>query len=290
MFIPKIQMAKDTLTAIITFFKNQYHTANEDNIESFVKQDINYALVIRSITDELIKKDEVLENDRYARLISEINSVSDFIKAGNYLRYMDFIKRSTDAKDFVMSKPFIPEKDLVELKFSFVDTYTNDTVSTFTRELYSRRVGGIGLSFSSGFFYTEGLSDIPYYLKARQDENLAVLRDRRVFSDVAIGGLGHLYTNISSAIKTGPSIGLAISPFDGKSRYLLGWSVLIGREKMIGISAGKAWAKQKQLSSLASVDSQGLFLPKGTTAVPTFDKIVGSAFVGLTYNLVNTRK
>lgn len=176
------------------------------------------------------------------------------------------------------------------MKFSFIDTYMNDTVSTFTRDLFSKRVGGIGLSFSSGFFYTEGLSDIPYYLRPRPDENLSVLQDRRVFSDISIGGLGHVYTNISSAIKTGPTIGLAISPFDGKSRYLLGWSILMGREKMIGLSVGKAWAKQKQLSSLVSSDSPGQYLPKGTTAIPTFDKIVSSWFFGVTYNLITTRK
>lgn len=284
------EKAKSALQNIISLYRNNGENVNEENIEAYVKQDISYASTVKAITDELLKKEIVLEKYKYVSLIAEINRTNELIKSGNYPRYIEFLKKSTVAKNFVLSKPFYPEKDLVELKVSFVDTYAGDTISTVTRTLYTKKAGGIGLSFSSGFFYSEGLSDVPYYLKARQDENLAVLKDRRMFSDISVGALGHIYTNISTIVKTGPAIGLALSPFDGKSRYLLGWSVIFGKEKMLSISFGKAWAKQKQLSTAVMTDNQGDYLPKGTSAVPTYDRIVHSWFFGLTYNLATTRK
>ena len=289
-FIPCTEKAKVVLNEMITLYKKTYLEANDENIEAFVKQDIIYASTVKAITDEFLKKDIVLSGYKYTRLLSEINTTNELIKGGNYSKYIDFIKKSTTAKGFVTSKPFYTEKDLVELQFTFIDTYANDTVSTIKRTLYTQKTGGIGLSFSSGFFYTEGLSDINYYLRERQDENLTILSERRVFSDISIGALGHLYTNISSFMKTGPALGLAVSPFDGKSRYLLGWSILAGREKMLSITIGKAWAKQKQLSSSVNTDDQGQYFPKGTTTVPTFEKIVNTWFVGFSYNLATTRK
>lgn len=55
-FIPQQKIARDTLDAIIRSFRNAHSSANVENIESFVKEDISYALVVKAITDELIKK------------------------------------------------------------------------------------------------------------------------------------------------------------------------------------------------------------------------------------------
>ncbi|WP_158861009.1 hypothetical protein [Lunatibacter salilacus] len=282
--------ARIALNKIIDLYKNVDNNVNEENIGAYVNRDIIYASTVKVIGDELLKQEVSLSRTRYPLIISDISATNELIIQGNYIRYINFIKRSTIAKNFVTSKPFYAEKDLVELKFTFVDIYKNDTISTLTRTLFTNKIWGYGLSFSSGFFYTEGLSDNSYYLVARQDENLSVLSERAVSADVSIGALGHIYTNLSSFIKTGPALGLAISPFDGKSRYLLGWSILAGREKMMSLTIGKAWAKQKQISSSVRVDDQGQYFPKGTASVPTFEKIVNSWFIGFSYNIATTRK
>lgn len=286
----KVATATSSLAEVIKEYRNIPVDANSTNIEAFVKQDVAYVATVKAMFDELLKKDIVFSDHKFASLITEITTTNELIKAANYPRYIEFIINSTKANDIVKSKSFYAEKDLMDLKISIIDKYKGDTINTISRTVYIKKFGGLGLSFSSGFFYTEGLSDRAYYLRARQDENLALLQDRRMFFDVSIGALGHVYTNLGDALKTGPAIGISVSPFDGKSRYLLGWSFLIGREKLFSFNAGQAWAKQKQLSTAVREDAQGLYFPKGTSAVPTFDKVVSSWFIGITYNLATTRK
>lgn len=267
--------------------KNQYKGARNDNLSDFVSADIQYLIAVKTFMDNAMKVQPDLS---LAEAYAQVTSISNELAKNDYLSLFDYIKRSKSATNSIKSKAFSGSKDLVELSIMLIDTYTKDTLANEMRTLYTEGGSTWGLGFSTGFFYTDVFSDTPYFLKARSDENVAVLADQRIKFDISIGGLGHLYYKASPSFRIGPSVGIAVSPFDGKSRYLLGGSVLIGKEKMIGISVGRAWAKVKKLSASVSTDTQGKFLPKGTTAIPTYDSIGNGWFFGLTYNLLSTRK
>lgn len=227
-------------------------------------------------------------NPEIVKRLALASARADDLKKNDYLFIAQYLIRSEKAEGFVVSKPFRSEKDLTELRMILFDSYAKDTVYKTTETLYN--FGGIGLSFSTGFIYTESISEKPYYLQARTDGNMAVLHDRPLVSDISIGAFGHLYYKFTSAVRFGPGIGLSVSPFDGKTRYLAGGGFLFGREKMIGVIGGWAWAKSKLLSDQVRQDAQGLYLPAGATAVPTYERLKSSFFIGLTYNLTSTRK
>ncbi|WP_426326776.1 hypothetical protein [Pedobacter sp. R-06] len=213
---------------------------------------------------------------------------ADDLKKNDYLSFARYLIRSEKAKSSITTKPFKSEKDLTELRLILFDSYAKDTLYKATETLYN--FGGFGLSFSTGFIYSEAISEKPYYLQARTDGNMAVLHDRPMVSDVSVGAFGQLYYKFTPAVRFGPGIGLSVSPFDGKTRYLAGGGFLLGREKMIGIIGGWAWAKSKLLSDQVKQDAGGLYLPAAATAIPTYERLKSSFFIGLTYNLTSTRK
>ncbi len=210
------------------------------------------------------------------------------LKQKSYLSYIDYLINSQKAKEFQLSDTFTASKDLTEIRLILIDTYSKDTLYNAVETIYN--FNGVGLSFSTGFFHTRFLSDSPYYLEVRPDGNKGINSDMKMKSDISIGGFGHLYWKAKTWLRIGPGLGLSISPFDGKSRYLAGGGLLFGKEKMIGLTFGGAWAKVKQLSRLVSQDASGRYLPADATTVPTFERIKTSWFFGLNYNLVSTRK
>ena len=59
---------------------------------------------------------------------------------------------------------------------------------------------------------------------------------------------------------------------------------------MLGLNIGKAWAKVNNLSALVKQDNLGFYLPAGSTTIPQYQSTKSTWFVGLTYNLVATKK
>jgi len=287
LFKPDIPKANDFYKDIFNLYNNKIK--NEAELIDTVFAEIQFLTVLKDIGESSIQNNPSLEPNVIEGL-ARINMIANELKEHDYHMFFQYIDRSRKADNFVKSKSFKAEKDLVELNLILVNTFTKDTLVNETRTLYTKGGSSVGLSFSTGFFYTEMFSDQSYYLKDRPDETKTLLPERRTVSDISIGGLGHIYYKISPFIRVGPAMGLAISPFDGKSRYLLGGSLLLGREKMFGLTVGSAWAKVKELSAAVSTDEQGQFLPKGTTTIPTIDRIRSKMFVGLTYNLASTRK
>ncbi|RNI28214.1 hypothetical protein EFA69_19295 [Rufibacter immobilis] len=290
LFSPAPDKAKSAYTEIA----KKYNLFNEDSLAVAVTADIHFLLALKEMADKFYGEEPSLEAQTVS-IYSQITAIGNELKKNDYQMFFDYIRRSRTAKDFVTSKNFTASKDLVELDIVLVDTFTKDTLAKETRTLYTKSKGvfdkrSYGLSFSTGFVYSEMLSDQPYFLRARPDENMAVLPDKQVIGDISIGGLAHLYYKVSPFTRIGPSVGLSVSPFDGKSRYLMGGSLLLGREKMLGVAVGRAWAKVKELSAAVRTDSQGRYLPKGTTTIPTVDRIDNKWFVALTYNLFSTRK
>lgn len=281
------KFAKDSYHSIIIRYKMVNPSGAE--IDSTIKADIQYFLSKKEFLDSETKLRPDLSPIKIAEHAESVTTINKLNKS-DYLGAFQYIKNSIGAIDTINSKVFSGTKDLVELDIILVDTYTKDTLASEQRTVYTKGSSSFGLSFSTGFFYTERFSDKAYYLKTRIDENVQVLEDKQAVPDVSIGGLGHLFYKISTYTKISASMGLAVSPFDSKSRYLLGGSLLLGREKIISFTFGSSWGKVKQLSSAAKNDDQGQYLPKGATTVPTYDRLRNSWFVGVGYNLTSTRK
>lgn len=231
-------------------------------------------------------------NTEVASLLTLAQYQVDALKSRNYLEFLNYIIASRNIKNYkvnyICSEPFETKKDLTEVRVILIDRYSKDTLYNNNRTFYNK--GGWGIGFSTGFFYTHKLTDDSYYLQKREDGNMGIKEEDKWHSDLSIGAFTHFYYKIDKMWRIGPGLGITVSPLDAKPRYLLGLSALFGKEKMVGISAGMAWAKVKQISASVKSDKDGLYLAPDATAVPTFDKVRNNFFIGITYNLVSTRK
>lgn len=250
--------------------------------------DISKVLYSHAYLDAYIKQLRTF-NSEIADLYAFSLYWNSFLTKTNFLEYPAYIQTSTSYKaGEVSSKPFKAEKDLTELRIILVDTYKKDTLYNAKNTLH--HYNSIGLSFSTGFFYTNGLSDQLFYIEEPENGIRRVRTEDEQKFDISIGAFGHLYYRASPSLRAGPGLGLSVSPFDGKTRYMIGGGILVGTEKMIALTAGLAWGKVKQLSAKVSKDDSGYFLANDVEEVPVFDKIKRSFYIGLTYNLASTRQ
>lgn len=282
-FAPNHAKAAEAYNAV----NKSYVASSPNELMEMVGGDIYVLISIIDVLNGPLKNQTEVRPD-----LADLYAVSMFRKdqliKSDYLKYAEYIIASRDAQNSKESKPFKSEKDLTEARLILVDTYKKNTLFNGLETLHNK--GSFGLSFSTGFFYTRGLGDEPYYLEPRTDGNTAVKSDNAMKSDIAVGGFGHAYWKIGPGFRLGPGIGIAVSPFDGKTRYMAGAGFTFGREKMISINAGCAWSKVRELSNLVKHDAEGQFLPPDASEVPTFDKLRTAWFIGVTYNLLSTRK
>ena len=258
-----------------------------------LKQQVNLALKYIFVANELFKKkmvespiNKIIDNkliDNYA----ELTYILESINSENYLLYVNFIQQSLKGKNYIESKPFKAEKDIVDLNLTFIDNYTKDTVYNSSVSFYTR--GNFSFDFSTGFFYNN-LQEKSFYIKKRDTLINDVLEENNSSIDVSIGALGHFSYKILNYLKAGVCLGAALSPLDGKTRYLFGISLLLGRKKQVGINSGLVLAKMKVLSNSVQNDKTGNNVPIEITSVPTFEKIQKGFYVGITYNINLTKK
>jgi len=213
--------------------------------------------------------------------------MTDSIKSVNFLSCVNFIENSRNARDYIEYIPFKAEKDLVDLRVIFTDKYTKDTIYNSSLPFYTSR--NFSFDFSSGFFLSFIHEDL-YYLEKRDSLTNNVLPENNSASDISIGALGHLSWKFTSWFKAGISIGAALSPFDAKTRYLIGSSAIFGREKQLGINLGCALARMDLLSQKVREDTAGKYLPADIKDIPTYKKIQPGLYVGITYNLISGKK
>lgn len=262
-----------------------------DTLPTLVGLDIHYINSSATYLAAYLLNNKNLDPD-VANVLALSQYQTDQLKSKNYLEYAGYIISSNKLKDSgkksLVSEPFITKKDLTEVRIILIDRYSKDTLYNNNQTFYNK--GGSGISFSTGFFFTNGLTDNAYYLEKRSDGKMNIKTENKSRIDFSVGAFAQYYYKIDKMWRLGPGLGIAVSPFDGKPRYLVGLSTLIGKEKMVGVSTGIAWAKVKQLSGSVLNDNEGPFLPAETTTVPTFEKFRPNFFIGLTYNVVATRK
>lgn len=237
--VPKTTLAAEAADEACAIYKS----ISIDKLNESVAMDINFINSSVNYLSALLEKNTYPEPSD-AELLALSQSCASKLKTTNYLDYASYIMESQktgNTKNYLLSKKFEPQKDLSEIRVILIDQYTKDTLFNENKTFYNR--GGWGLSFSTGFFFNNNLNDESYYLKKRADGNQAILKEDKSNYDIAIGAFAHVYYKFSAFTRLGPGLGIAVSPFDGKTRYMFGISALLGKEKMMGVSTGIAWAR-----------------------------------------------
>ncbi|WP_299250388.1 hypothetical protein [uncultured Cytophaga sp.] len=205
-----------------------------------------------------------------------------------FIKCIAYIKTVINANDYVETKPFKVTSDYVTLTTTMIKNTplstdaSQDTILKSNQFFYASH--DWDFSFSTGFFYNT-LYNRDYYLT--NDSIRQIKQENGLKFDIAIGALGHISYRFTSRAKAGFCLGVALSPLDSKTRYLLGCSYIRGRKNQLAISAGIATSKVKTLSQTVSDNGKDPrdTLPTGISSVPTYDKWQLGFFFGLTYNL-----
>lgn len=202
------EMATTILKQVIVNYGQKNHEATKDALSD----DQQFLLALAEFLEKLVAKDPDVTPTRIT-LYAKVKQTASELKKIDYNFYLDYIFRSTTASSVLMSKSFTAANDLVEPRLILTDSYSKDTLTNEVRTLYTKGGNGFGLSFSKGFFYTEMLGDKPYYFKIVDPTtgSKQIIEDKRIVSDVSIGGMAHGYWKVSPEVRLGPSIGLAIS-------------------------------------------------------------------------------
>jgi len=303
----KLQVLKNTSDELYKKTKNKPDTNfakikmnkvksefNVQTVDEALKQHINSSIHFINASNELYKKK--LENTVIDTIINkglldcyaQISLAKKSLESDNYLRYFNFIKKSQNSKNYSDTIRFKAEKDVVDLDVTFIDAYAKDTLINTKLSFYT--MGNWSFDFTSGFFFNNVLEDT-YYLTERDSTTNHVNTNEKTNIDVSFGALGNFSYKFRNDLKFGANVGAALSPLDGKMRYLVGLGFLVGRKKQLGINFGFVFAKIKALSGEVNGDDKnGYFLDKKITSVPTYDKLDQGYFIGITYNLTSTKE
>lgn len=267
----------------------EFEISSIDQLKTKVLQDVQLLEVIYNLYKNSVEKLNLNDTSK-SYLIEdyiEIKYAMDRLKEDDILKYVDIINEASAAKDFVFSKKITAKKDLLNLNIVLVDTYKSDTIYNEVSPFYPMR--NFSFDFSSGFFYNN-LSENSYSLEARDTLLNNVLQNETTNFDISFGALGHISYKFTNYFKCGFSMGAALSPLDGKTRYMLGGSVLLFRERQLGLNAGVIFAKMKELAVSVKSDEMGNYVPINITEVPTYNKNKSGFYFGITYNLTSRNK
>ena len=207
-------------------------------------------------------------------------------KKDKLINLSKFVQQAAKTKETTISTktPYINQKDYASVNVALIDRISNDTVFNQTLELPTKNYWNI--EFSSGIFIN-GLVQEAYYLTTDPDDvnSKNIVTEPAPSANVAFGGLAHVSYNFSGKTKFGPAAGAALSPFDGKTRFLAGLSLAqrIGKKGALAFSGGLAWASMDLISTQAEMVGDKFVVPASVEAVPTYKSIEQSWFVGLTY-------
>jgi len=85
-------------------------------------------------------------------------------------------------------------------------------------------------------------------------------------------------------------MGAAVSPIDGKTRFLFGVSSIFGRRNQLAINGGATVAKIKVLSNSVQTVDNNIFVPAETASVPTYENLQWGFYLGVSYNLTSKKQ
>jgi len=294
-----ITKAINSLDTIFKVFKIKNNSIIQDDIKkkfpdlkNEISKSINYIIASSEFFKNRIEKARTADIVYYSKLLeyySDLLRKSNDLQKTNYMNFFQFItKAMTMSNTYEYKKAVSSKKDILDVKVIIINSVTKDTIlkEVLTFRTYN---GGLKFDFSTGFFYNN-IIEKQYFTKKRNDTINNVLEENGDNFDISIGGLMHFSYQFSGNFRGGISTGLAVSPLDGKTRYLFGFSGLIGKEKLFGFNIGAAVSRINVLSGSVMEDSEGFFVPSSVTSTPTSKKTEWGFFFGLTYNLTRQKK
>tara|TARA_R110002050_G_scaffold24064_1_gene64074 strand:+ start:549 stop:2138 length:1590 start_codon:yes stop_codon:yes gene_type:complete len=197
----------------------------------------------------------------------------------------NYIVNSTKAQDYQNNaKEYYVRRDLLDIDVVLVDRFSQDTLLVQNLPVFSRGTEA-RLRFSTGFFYNNVVQKA-YFLKARNDETKSVIQENGSELDIALGAQAHIGLKMDAWWDLSLNLGAAVSPLDGKTRYLIGVGILTGYQRRFGLSAGWAVSRVNVLSDAVITSEEGdLVVPIALESVPTVSRNKWGFYIGLTYNL-----
>jgi len=248
-----------------------------------------YIASIQEVYSAQLEKINVQSEDT-AGFLEEYANIKTYhttIEAVNYAYLLNFIDASQEAVSSLPIASFTATGDVVDVALQIVDTYTNTTLLEETLSFATYK--NFSFDFSTGFFYNN-LVVPEFYLKKNENKKLYIKEENKSNTDISVGALGHFTYKFLPEWRGGIALGAAISPFDGNLRYLMGPTLIWGGQKQVSLTFGLALAQMDELSSAVIRDEGVVSLPENLGDIPTVKKLQEGFFIGLTYNLTNTKK
>jgi hypothetical protein len=154
---------------------------------------------------------------------------------------------------------------------------THDSLCNLKTTFY--RIHYWTFDVTSGTFFNTLASQSYHYT----DTLGGYARESKSRSDLSLGALIHFHYVVSPAFKPGICVGAAVSVLDGKTKYLGGGSLTIGRRSEFSLSGGAAVSSLPAPSN--GIPITGFKSTLGGT-VPTYNKTTWGWFAGLTYSFI----
>ena len=257
---------------IITFFQ-QYGYEEKESLETY-------------LTRELGLNNEPKEDD--VKKFAEFNSI---IKV-----YTAF--RSTGSGTVYYH---IPQTQNVDQYLFTLNVTPKEGVSTGSRVINQPILvdvlGGLRVDASTGLFFTNLLDD-KYSLRTDSTLNngpyvksKTIIKETGNNRDFGVSSLLHFYPKMTTFVNLAASLGAGVTINDKpKVRYLMGGSLLLGRDNRVSITAGWSFGYVDQLSSKYTYLSSGTTANYSETSVPMQKVFKKSSFFSITYNIPIGRK
>jgi hypothetical protein len=248
----------------------------------------NENVEIAAYFKQFLFKSQLLDIDleRAFTLLGEVNLVAGKSADGNYIKELSVIKRLAEAKLEFASVSIQTQKDLIEIDVDLKEITSGDSLVSEKIVFYT--YGGWTFDFTAGLFYNSLVNN--QYYKSERDSTTSYIRSEPTIEnfDIAAGGLLHLSYKMKNLHLIGFNAGAAVSLFDQKLRFLLGGSYLTGKRNRIGISAGVAFSRLKEISEAAISDDGGNYIPTSND-IPTYDDLKVGGYFGISYNITQKK-
>ena len=286
-------LSKEELESLSTAALNDELKKVSSDYLSKVKSSVNYIqtalkVIEHEITGTLEKFDDDILNSKLIEKYVRLKGLNDDLNIKKLQEQFKYVSAVATAKDsHTSSKKYYLRRDLLDVQITVQDAYSKDTLQFDSIPVYSKGTWKPRIRFSTGLFYNEVVEQ-SYFLGEANEETgtRLVLEEESESFDVAVGAQIHLGLMTTAWSDINFNLGIATSPLDGKTRYLIGGGFLTGFQRKFGFSMGVAFSRINVLSN-AVVNGM---VPMSTETVPTAAQIESGVFFGLTYNLSRTAK
>ena len=251
------------------------------------------ALDIKTVDDLLVHKAAVLaEIDDAHKLAVDADIDAIAAKYGQLRAFKKFIFSTQQVKNSDGTKFTIKQFDGAKQE-------GGDIIKEFNNK------GGFKLDFSSGLYSTTlkdyryttrstSVNDTTFFVDdyfnttdsilgiSSRDENQIIREDEGSFS-IGVAVYSHFYWRTSRKVNVSLTLGFGVNN-DALTNYMLGGSLLLGKEQRLAVSGGAAFGQVERLASGLEI-GQNFQVPNNQPdAIPTRKEWNVSWFVGITYN------